>query len=313
MKIKFDPENKRSTRDGYGKGLSEVGAKNKDIISLDADLAKSTKSIELQKIRPKQFFYTGICEQNMIGTAVGLTLEGKTVFASTFSIFLLRAFEIIRQAVCYAKVPVRLVGSHAGIHTGEDGGSAQALSDVSAFRTLPDMNVIVASDYEEARLATHYMAKTRKPFYMRTYRNKTPSLYKNYKFRFGKAVRLKKGSDGTIISYGVTASTSFLAAKKLEEENISVEVLNMHTIKPIDAKAVMRTAEKGPILTVEDHQVVGGLGSAVAEVLSENNLNTRFYRHGMHSFGESGKPDELYKKYGLDSNGIKKEFLKLLR
>ena len=298
-----------ATRDGYGQALKEIGAIDKDVFALDADLAVSTKSIMLKEIAPDRFFYVGISEQNMIGTAAGLALEGKKVFASTFSIFLLRALEPIRQSICYGKLPVKLVGSHSGIHTGEDGPTAQCTEDIAIFRALPGMNVIVPADIVEAASATKAMWKLNEPCYMRTTRNKTPILFdKDYEFKLGKGVVLRDGKDATIIACGVPVSVSVEAAEALAKENISVRIINMSSIKPIDKELIVKAAkETKGIVTVEDHQIIGGLGGAVAEVLAESGLGCKLKRIGLDNrFAESGKPKELYEKYGLNVANISK-------
>ncbi len=302
-------------REGYGRGVINIAKKDPNVVFLDADLAMSTKSIKAKEVDPERHFYSGISEQAMIGEAVGLALTGKKVFASTFAIFLSRAFEPIRQSICYGNVPVKLVGSHSGVHVGEDGPSAQMTEDISIMRALPNMNVIVASDSVEAEKATEFLLDFDKPCYLRTGRNKVPVLHSdNYKFEFGKANVLKNGNDATIIACGVMVSIALEAAELLKKENISLRVINMHTIKPLDKKTVVNASkETKAILTAEDHQINGGLGSAVAEVLAEKNLNVNFARIGMNnSFAESGKPDELFEKYGFTAKHLAEKVKTLL-
>lgn len=304
-----------ASRDGYGKGLKIIAQQDKDVFALDADLALSTKSIALKEVDPSRHFYVGICEQNMVAVAAGLALEGKKAFASTFSVFLLRAYEPIRQCICYANLPVKLVGSHSGIHTGEDGPTAQCTEDIAAFRALPRMNVIVPADAVEAEKATIFMWKFNEPCYMRICRNKTPTIFdNNYDFKFGKGVLLREGKDLTIIACGVPVSESLIAAENLAKEGINCSVINMSTVKPIDRDLIAKVAKQtGKILTVEDHQINGGLGSAVAEVLSESGISCKLKRVGLDNrFAESGKPKELYAKYGLDSVAIAKAVKSLL-
>ncbi len=295
-------------RNGYGEGIERAAREDRDVIAIDADLAESTRSLRVRKVDPKRFFYAGICEQNMIGVAAGLALEGKKVFASSFAIFVTgRPFEQIRHAVCYNNVPVKIVGSHAGIHTGEDGASAQATEDIGAMRTLPNMNIIVPADSIEAREATLFLKDFREPCYMRTNRNPTPLIYREgYRFEFGKGVLLREGKDAAIIACGALVAESLKAARLLEKEGIDTRVINMHTIKPIDKDIILKAArETKAIITAEDHQIVGGLGSAVSEVLAENGAGTKLTRIGLKGhFGESGESHELYKKYGLDAEGI---------
>ncbi len=305
-----------ATRDAYGEALKELAAKDKNIIALDADLALSTKSITVKEVDPNRFHYVGICEQNMVGMSVGLTLEGKKVFASTFAIFLTRAIEIIRQSVCYAQVPVKLVGSHAGLLTGQDGATAQCLEDISYFRTLPFMNVIVPCDGIETREATKFLAEFKEASYLRTNREKTPTVNNaDYEFELGKGVQLHEGSDATIIATGGLVYIALNAAKLLEQEKISCRVINIHSIKPIDEKIILKAAkETNALITAEDHQIIGGLGSAVSEVLAENSCSIPFKRIGMQNrFGESGKPLELYTKYGFTAENLSTQIKNLLK
>jgi transketolase len=311
-------EEKAATREGYGKALKAMGLADKDVVAIDADLASSTKSLELKKVAPKQFFYAGICEMNAVGVATGLALEGKKAFVSSFAIFLTgRAFEIIRQSVCYGKVPVKIIGSHAGILTGKDGPTAQATEDIAIMRALPGMNVIVPADAIEAEQATWFMKDFNEPCYLRTGRDATPLLYDEakYKFEFGKAVEMRKGTDATIIACGPLVPIALEAAELLEAKGIKARVLNMHTIKPVDAKAIEKAAkETKAIVTAEDHQITGGLGSAVAEVIADKSLSVRFARIGLdNKFAESGDPAALYDKYGFSKENIAKTVLKLLK
>jgi len=297
-----------ATRDGYGKAIREIGAKDKLVVAVDADLASSTRSLWLKETAPERFFYAGISEMNAVGLATGLALEGKKAFVSSFAMFLTgRAFEIIRQSVCYGNVPVKIVGSHAGIFTGKDGPTAQATEDISLMRTLPRMNVIVPADAIEAEKATWFLKDFNEPCYLRTNREKSAVIYRNdYKFEFGKAVQLRKGNDVTIIACGALVPIAIEASVLLEKEGISARIINMHTIKPIDKKAIIKAArETKAIITAEDHQIIGGLGSAVAEVLSEERLCVPFKRIGLENrFAESGSPKDLFKKYGFTAENI---------
>jgi len=315
IKEKFDITD--ATRNGYGRALEKLSMRRKDIVVLDADLAESTRSIMFRKNAPERFFYTGICEQNAVGLAAGLALSGKTVFVSSFAIFITgRAFEVIRQSVCYNNVPVKIVGSHAGILTGKDGPTAHATEDIAIMRTLPRMNIIVPADSIEAEHATLFLAEFEEPCYLRTNREPTPVIFdeKSYEFDFGKASMVCEGSDATIIACGALVPIAIDASRELAKEGIKAAVLNMHTIKPLHDKAVEKAAkETNAILTAEDHQVFGGLGSAVAEVLAEKSLCVPFARIGLKGFTESGAPKDLYKKYGLSKENIASELKRLLK
>ncbi|MEM0360455.1 MAG: transketolase C-terminal domain-containing protein [Candidatus Diapherotrites archaeon] len=311
-------QEKAATREGYGKAIREMGAQDKSVVAIDADLASSTKSLELKKTAPERFFYAGICEMNAVGVATGLTLEGKKAFVSSFAVFLTgRAFEIIRQSVCYGKVPVKIVGSHAGILTGKDGPTAQATEDIAIMRSLPGMNIIVPADAIEAEKAAWFMKDFNEPCYLRTNRDPTPIIFeeKKYRFEFGKAMELRKGKHATIIACGALVPIALETAELLEKKKISVSVINMHTIKPIDAKAIEKAArETKAIIAAEDHQTIGGLGSAIAEVLAEKNLKVKFKRIGLNNrFAESGDPTALYAKYGFSKENIAKTIEKMIK
>nr|HIK01186.1 transketolase family protein [Candidatus Undinarchaeales archaeon ERR594346 U_76725] len=295
-----------ATRTGYGRGLLVAGKKNDNVVSLEADLGASCKTAEFKRELPERSFNVGISEQDMICTASGMAAEGKVAFAASFAIFTERAFEQIRNSVARQNLDVKVMGSHSGLHTGEDGSSAQTVEDIAIYRTLPNMRVIVPADSVEAEAATITASEKPGPFYLRFGRNKTPIIYdENYKFEIGKGSVLKEGNDLTIIACGVLVSESLKAAEILEKEGISARVVNMSSIKPIDSELIEKCAnETELIITAEDHSIIGGLGSAVAEVLSER-CPTRLVRIGVQDvFGESGSPEELYKKYGLDSESI---------
>ncbi|MEM4663070.1 MAG: transketolase C-terminal domain-containing protein [Candidatus Diapherotrites archaeon] len=299
------------TRNGYGKALEKLSQSRKDIVVIDADLAESTRSIMFRKHAPDRFFYAGICEQNAVGLAAGLALSGKTVFVSSFAIFLTgRAWEIIRQSVCYNNVLVKIVGSHAGILTGKDGPTAQATEDIAIMRVLPRMNIIVPTDSVEAEHATIFLADFKEPCYLRTNREATPVIFaeQSYEFDFGKASLLCEGNDATIIACGALVPIAIEASRELAKEGFGLRVINMHTIKPIDRKAIIKAAkETNAIITAEDHQIIGGLGSAVAEVLAEEKICVPFERIGLNGFSESGSPKDLYEKYGLSKENIMKK------
>src|SRR3989338_10992 len=262
----------KATREGYGDALAEAAAKNKNVVALDADLNDSTRSDYIKKIDPGRFISMGIAEQSMIGAAAGLAVSGKIPFASTFAIFSERAFEFVRNIVSRNKLNVKIAGSHAGIHTGEDGKSAQAIEDIAIYRALPNMIVLQPCDYIETKKAVHALADYEGPSYMRLLRNPLPIIHDDsYKFEIGKGEILRKGKDAVIFATGTMVHESLKAAEMLKEEKISVYVVNIHTIKPIDEKLIIALAKKtNCVITAEDHNVIGGLGSAVAEVLSEN-------------------------------------------
>jgi len=296
----------KATREGYGDALAELAIKNKKVIALDADLNDSTRSDYIKKIDPSRFIGMGIAEQSMIGTAAGLAVCGKIPYASTFAIFSERAFEFVRNIISRNKINVKIAGSHAGIHTGEDGKSAQAIEDISIYRTLPNMIVIQPCDYIETKKAVHALASYDGPSYMRLLRNPLPIIHnENYKFQIGKGEIVRKGKDAVIFATGTMVHESLTAAEILKKNSIDIYVVNIHTIKPIDKNLIIEIAKKtNCVLTAEDHNIIGGLGSAVAEVLSEN-FPCIMKRIGVEDkYGESGKPAELYDKYGLSAKHI---------
>lgn len=305
------------TRAGYGRAMEKLSRSRKDIVVVDADLAESTRSTMFRKNAPERFFYAGICEQNAVGLAAGLALSGKMVFVSSFAIFITgRAWEVIRQSVCYNNVPVKIVGSHAGILTGKDGPTAHATEDIAIMRALPRMNVIVPADSVETEHATLFLADFKEQCYLRTNREATPIIFdeKSYNFEFGKAPLLCEGADATIIACGALVPIAVEASRELAKKGIGLRVLNMHTIKPLDRKAIVKAAkETKAIITAEDHQITGGLGSAVAEVLAEEKLGVPFERIGLDGFAESGAPKDLYEKYGLTKDNIVKKTNKILK
>jgi len=316
--LRKDFSEKAATREGYGHAIHAMGKTDPKVVAIDADLASSTKSLRLKESAPERFFYAGISEMNAVGVGVGMALEGKKVFVSSFAMFLIaRAFEMIRQSICYNNVPVNLVGSHAGILTGKDGPTAQATEDVAVLRVLPRMNIIVPADATEAEQATMFMKDFDEPCYLRTNRAPTPLIYEadSYKFEFGTGVELRKGKDATIIACGALVSIALEAAGILEAEGISTRVINMHTVKPIDEQSIGKAAkETKAIVTAEDHQATGGLGSAVAEVLAGKNLDVKFARVGLHNrFAESGSSSGLYEKYGFTKENLAKTVKKLLK
>ena len=306
---------KIATRDGYGKALAELGKVNDKVVVVDADLGDSTKAENFGKLFPDRYFTVGIAEQNMIGVAAGLSVNGKIPFASTFAIFSERAFEFVRNIASRNKLNVKLAGSHAGISTGEDGKSAQAIEDVAIYRALPNMAVLQPSDALEAEKIVFFLADYKGPSYLRLHRTAYPIIHSpDYEFNFGKGEILKQGKDAVIFASGTMVHESLAAAQILEKEDINVYVVNIHTIKPLDEKLIIELAKKtNCVITAEDHNIIGGLGSAVAEVLGEN-YPTPMKRIGLHDkYAESGAPSELYKKYGLDSSSIAEEVMKVVK
>ena len=297
----------KATRDSYGEALLELGKENSNIVVLDADLATATKTVEFKTAFPERFFDMGIAEQDMIGTAAGLAIGGKIPFASTFAIFASgRAYDQIRNGVCYSKLNVKIAASHAGITVGEDGASHQALEDIALMRAIPNLTVFSPCDDTETKWIVREASKLNGPVYIRLTRPKVEEIYApSVNFEFGKAVQHGEGNDATIIATGVTVAESLKAQKELKEKGINVRVLDVHTIKPLDEETILRAANESKVIfTVEDHSIIGGLGGAVCELLSEK-FPKRVIRIGIRDeFGQSGKWDELMKYYGIDSEGI---------
>ena len=300
---------KTATRDAYGKALVELGENNPNVLVLDADLAAATKTGAFKKAFPERFFDTGIAEGNMMGVAAGLATTGYTVFASSFAMFSAgRAFEQVRNTIAYPHLNVKIGATHAGISVGEDGASHQCCEDIALMRSIPGMVILNPADDIEARAAVLAAAEHDGPVYMRFGRLAVPRIFdENYKFEIGKAVTLKEGSDVTIIATGLMVNEAIEAAKVLEAEGISVELINMHTIKPLDKEAVIKAAKKtGCIVTAEEHNIIGGLGSAVAEAVAEE-CPVPVIRVGVNDeFGKSGPAVELLHLYGLDAENIVK-------
>ncbi|MBT1278652.1 transketolase family protein [Thermoanaerobacter sp. CM-CNRG TB177] len=298
-----------ATREAYGKALVELGAKNKDVVVLDADLSKSTKTADFQKVYPDRFFNIGISEQDMMVTAAGLATCGKIPFASTFAIFATgRAYEQVRNSIGYPHLNVKIAATHAGITVGEDGATHQSIEDISLMRGIPGMVVINPADAEETRQAIFAAAEHYGPVYIRLGRMAVPDIHdQNYKFQLGKGEVIREGKDIAIIATGVMVAIAIEAADKLKEEGIEATVVNIHTIKPIDKDLIVEVAKKtGKVITAEEHSIIGGLGSAVAEVLSEE-YPVKVKRIGIKDqFGQSGSPKELLKHYGLTAEDIVK-------
>lgn len=291
-----------ATRDAYGQTLAELGEENPAVVVLDADLSGSTKTGVFAKKFPERFFNMGIAEANMVGTAAGLAAAGKTPFLSTFAIFAAgRGWEQIRQSLAYPKANVKVVATHGGITVGEDGGSHQSVEDVAIMRAIPNMTVIVPADGPETARAIRAAASYKGPVYVRLGRNKVPTVTgENAPFEIGKGVQLASGSDLTFVTTGLMTAQALAAAELLATEGISARVVHLATIKPLDGEILLKAArETGAIVTAEEHSVVGGLGGAVAEYLSEN-CPVPLKRIGINDrFGLSGKAEELIKYFGL--------------
>lgn len=293
---------KRATRDSYGATLVELGNENKDIVVLEADLSKATKSEMFAKTHSDRFFDVGIAEQNMVGMAAGLASTGKIPFATTFAVFAAgRAFEIIRNSVCYPNANVKIAATHAGITVGPDGGSHQAIEDIALMSSLPNMIVLSPADDIEACKCIKAAAKIKSPVYIRLGRVPIDDIYdEGYEFEIGKGTELIDGKDITIIATGIMVGKAIEASKKLMEKGISARVINISTIKPIDEEIIVKAAEETKaIITVEEHSIFGGLGDRVTSVVCDKHP-TVVKKIGVNDvFGQSGTPDELLEKYGL--------------
>ncbi len=296
-----------ATRDAYGETLAELGAENGDVVVLDADLSGSTKTSLFAKKFPGRFFNMGIAEANMVGTAAGLAAAGKVPFLSTFAIFAVgRAWEQVRQSVAYPKANVKVVATHGGVTVGEDGGSHQSVEDVAIMRAVPNMTVIVPADGVETRAAIRAAAATKGPFYIRLGRNKVPTVFPaDYAFEIGKGSMLRPGSDLTFVTTGLMTAVALAAAEQLAAEGVSARVVHIGTVKPLDEEILVAAArETGAIVTAEEHSIVGGLGGAVAELLSEK-CPVPVKRVGINDrFGTSGKAEELLKYFGLTAENL---------
>ena len=299
---------KTATRDAYGKALVELGGINDKVVVLDADLAAATKTGMFKKAYPERFFDLGIAESNMMGVAAGLASTGHVVFASTFAMFAAgRAYEQVRNSIAYPKLNVKIGATHAGISVGEDGASHQCCEDIALMRVIPGMTIINPADDIEARAAVFAAAEYEGPVYMRFGRLAVPRIFdESYKFEWGKAIVLKEGTDVTICATGLMVNEAIEAAKLLEADGISAEVINVHTIKPLDAETILASAAKtGVIVTAEEHSVIGGLGSAVSEVVCESAKPVPVIKLGVNDkFGKSGPAVELLHIYGLDAQNI---------
>ena len=299
---------KIATRESYGNALTELGKKHEDVVVLDADLAAATKTGMFKKAFPERFIDCGIAESNLMGVAAGIATTGKVPFASTFAMFAAgRAFEQVRNSIGYPKLNVKIGATHAGISVGEDGATHQCNEDIALMRTIPGMVVINPSDDVEARAAVEAAYEHQGPVYMRFGRLAVPVINDrpDYKFEIGKGVTLREGKDVTIIATGLPVSNCLEAAEKLAAEGIDAKVINIHTIKPLDEELVVAAAkETGKVVTVEEHSIIGGLGSAVCDVLAAQ-APTKVLKIGINdTYGESGPAVELVKEYGLDADSI---------
>lgn len=306
-------DKKIATRQSYGEALLELGRENKDIVVLDADLSGATKTKLFAKEFSERFFDMGISEQDMMSTAAGMSTMGKIPYASTFAVFAAgRAYDQIRNSICYPKLNVKICATHAGITVGEDGATHQMLEDISMMRTLPNMTVISTSDDTQTKWAVKEISKIQGPVYLRLSRLATPVIYdKNEKFEIGKGKQFGNGTDATVIATGVTVAEALKAKEELAKEGIDIRVVDMHTIKPIDKEIIIKSAkETNKIITIEDHNIIGGLGTSVCEVLSEE-YPKKVVRMGIKDeFGTSGKAEELMKHFKITSKDIVEEIKK---
>ncbi len=309
----MNEEKKIATRQSYGEALARLGEENENIVVLDADLSTATKTNIFAKKFPDRFVNVGIAEQNLIGTAAGLAAYGKVPFVSTFAVFAAgRAYDQIRNSVCYPKLNVKICATHAGLTVGEDGATHQMLEDLSLMRTLPNMTVISTSDDTQTRWAIEEASKIEGPVYVRLARLATPVIYdENQKFEIGKMVQLGDGADATVFATGVMVAESLKAQQELKKEGIHIRVIDVHTIKPIDREMIVKCAkETKKIITIEDHSIIGGLGSAICEVLADE-YPTKVIRMGMKDkFGKSGKAEQLLKYFAMDSEALIEELKK---
>jgi len=300
----------------YGKVLAEIGQRNPDIVVLTADLMRSNKTGDFAKVVPERFFNFGIAEQNMMAAAAGLAANGKIPYVSTYAAFAsMRCCEQVRTDIAYPKLKVRIVSSHSGLSMGNGGTTHHATEDIAIMRSMANMTVVVPADANECAKAVIESVDYPGPIYMRVGRGAEPIVYKtDYEFKIGRAVTVRDGRDVAVIACGIAVMAAVKAARKLETEGVGVRVIDMHTIKPLDTEAVLKAArETGRILTVEEHNIIGGLGGAVAETIAEAGLGVRFRRLGLPDiYSTIGQPDDLYQRYGLDQDGVYKAVKELL-
>ena len=309
----MDLQNKKATRQSYGEALVELGKENKDVVVLDADLAGATKTDGFKKAFPERFFDMGIAEQDMLATAAGFATCGKIPYASTFAVFATgRAYDQIRNSICYPNLNVKICATHCGITVGEDGATHQMLEDINLMRGLPNMVVLSTSDDVQTKWAIKEMSKVKGPMYIRLGRAATPAIYDNEsKFEFGKAIQHGDGTDATVFATGMMVAEALKAQEMLENEGVHIRVVDFHTIKPIDKEMIIKCAkETEKLISIEEHSIIGGLGSAIAEVLVEE-YPAKLIRMGMKDvFGRSGKAMELLEYYGLTAKNICEEVKK---
>jgi len=313
---KYTNTGNKDTRSGFGDGLTELGRTNENVVALCADLTGSLKMGEFKTNHPERFFQTGIAEANMIGIASGMTIGGKIPFTGTFANFSTgRVYDQIRQSVAYSEKNVKICASHAGLSLGEDGATHQILEDIGLMKMLPGMTVINTCDYNQTKAATIAIAEHVGPVYLRFGRPKVANFTTaNQKFEIGKAVNLTAGKDVTIIATGHLVWEALIAADQLEEKGISAEVINIHTIKPLDEAAILASVKKtGCVVTAEEHNFLGGLGESVARTLSLNHPTPQEFVATNDTFGESGTPEELMEKYGLNADAIVKASEKVIK
>jgi transketolase len=297
-----------ATRDAVGKSLKEIGRQNTNLVVVDGDVSNSTRTEEFAKEFPERFFNVGIAESNLVGVASGLAMAGKDVLAASFAAFLLcNAYDQIRRSVAFPQTNVKLVGSHSGISIGEDGPSQMAIEDIALATSFPNFTVLVPADATSTRAATRAMLEQNGPFYLRTGRPKVPLIYEEgFDFQIGKANKLREGSDLTIIACGLMVAAALEAASDLEQKGINARVLDMHTIKPLDAESIELAArDTGAIVTAEEHLLAGGLGAGVARVIAETYPVPMAFVGIQDRYAESGKPQELLEKYGLTAGHIR--------
>lgn len=309
-------QEKRATRDGFGEGLVLAGSKFKNVVALTADLSESTRVRDFAKKFPARFFEVGVAEQNLVTIASGLASSGKIPFATSYAVFSPgRNWEQIRTTICYNNVPVVIVGGHAGLTVGADGATHQALEDIALMRVLPNMQVLYPCDAVEAKKATMALAKTKQPAYLRLAREKSSILTKESDaFEIGKARIMRKGSDVTLVSTGPILGVVLHAAFKLGKKGISAEVIHFGTIKPLDTKTLFASIKKtGSIVSVEEHQIAGGFGSAISEALAQARPTPQEFIGVHDQFGESGEPEELLNKYGVSAESITKAAQKVIK
>ncbi len=313
---KYIDTGKKDTRSGFGDGLTELGRTHPNVVALCADLVGSLKMQDFIDENPERFFQVGIAEANMVGISAGLTIGGKIPFAGTFANFATgRVYDQIRQSVAYSGKNVKICASHSGVTLGEDGATHQILEDIGLMKMLPGMTVINTCDYNQTKAATLAIADYNGPVYLRFGRPKVANFTpENQTFEIGKAVQLYEGNDVTIIATGHLVWEAVQAAQVLAEKGISAEVINIHTIKPLDEKAVLASVAKtGAVVTAEEHNYLGGLGESVARTLAMNNPAPQEFVATQDTFGESGTPDQLFEKYGLNSSAIVEKALKVLK